>query len=237
MKWSGWIVLSLAAFAVTTQAAEPRVPARLARTSLSRLDDPKAAAPAPITPHPPVHYKQATWDIWSGTSTGYVYAPGACDYTPPCVNHLWDGYVQHPHRCDPIQLHGFGHGCGACGNGGCGSCGMASSCGCGGGHCGMMKRAHGWHFGGKVWGCSSCSDMVPSCAKPTCAMPTCAAPSCAWEGGKGSDAPAPPAPDDAAPPQPTVEGAEPVVEAPLLDKTSRSNRLRGFTVPDTSLQR
>lgn len=248
MKWSGWIVVSLAAaVAVAAHAAEPRgVPARLARTSTSLTrfaEEPKAAADAaaPITPHAPVHYRQATWDIWSGTATGYVYAPGACDYTPPCVNHLWDGYEQRPLRCYGPQRHCHGmHGCGSCGGGGCGSCGAASSCGCGGGHCSLLKRAHGWHFGGRVSGCSSCSDIAPSCGAPTCAAPSCAAPSCGCEAsGNRYDAPAPTPSDAPAPPapKPVAGGEDPTVELPMLEKTTRGNRLRGFTWPDNSLQR
>lgn len=253
MKWSGWIVFSLAAaLAVAMNAAEPRLtPPRLAKVSVNsaRLatDDVKeappaaAAQPAAVTPHAPVHFRQASWNIWSGTATGYVYAPGACDYTPPCVNQLWDGYVQRPHRCDGIHMHG---GCrGAQGCGGCGGCGSASSCG-GGGHC-SLKRAHGWHFGGKVYGgCSSCSDIAPSCAAPSCAAPSCG---CEAIGGKGSYdvGPAPPAAPPA--PMPTADDGEaPKAEAPkeeapapdpALDEASRGQRLRGFTWPENSLQR
>ena len=240
MKWSGWIVFSFAAaFAVAMNAAEPRlVSPRLAKVSVNSArfaeepsEAPPAAAPRPagITPHAPVHFRQATWDIWSGTATGYVYAPGACDYTPPCVNHLWDGYEQRPHRCYPPHMHGGcrgQHGCSSCGNGGgCDTCGS-------GGHCSMLKRAHGWHFGGKVWsGCSSCSDIAPSCAAPSCGCD-----------GKGSydagpapaDAPAPPAP-----PMPTADGDAPTLDAPVPppEKTTRGQRLRGFTWPESPLQR
>lgn len=249
MKWSGWIVFSLAAaLAVAMNAAEPRLVApRLAKVSVysARLaaDDvkeaPPAAAtrPAAVTPHAPVHFRQASWDIWSGTATGYVYAPGACDYTPPCVNHLWDGYVQRPHRCDGIHMHGGCRGMHGCG--GCGGCGSASSCGCGG-HCSILKRAHGWHFGGKVYGgCSSCSDIAPSCAAPSCG--------CEAIGGKGSydTGPAPPAAPPA--PMPTADDGEaPMAEAPkpeapapdpALDEASRGQRLRGFTWPESPLQR
>ena len=248
MKWSGWIVFSFAAaFAVAMNAAEPRLaPPRLAKVSVNAArfaeepnEAPPAAAPrqAPITPHAPVLYRQASWDIWSGTATGYVYAPGACDYTPPCVNHLWDGYVQRPHRCYPPHMHGC-HGQRGCGSsGGCDTCGSASSCGCGG-HCSLLKRAHGWHFGGKVWGgCSSCGDIAPSCAAPSCG--------CDGIGGKGTYDMAP-APADAPPappaPMPTADGDAPTVEAPaapapLPEKTTRGQRLRGFTWPESSLQR
>jgi hypothetical protein len=226
MKWSGWIVFSLAAGVAGLNAAEPRLaPPRLARVSVSsvRFADelnqapPAAAAPsAAITPHAPVHYRQASWDIWSGTATGYVYAPGACDYTPPCVNHLWDGYEQKPLRCYGIHMHG---GCrGMYGCGGCDSCG---------GHGSLLKRAHGWHFGGKVYGgCSSCGDIAPSCG-------------CDGIGGKGSYDVAP-APADGPPaPMPDAGGDAPKAEAPAPapEKTTRGHRLRGFTWPESSLQR
>jgi hypothetical protein len=240
MKWSGWIVFSVAALvAVATNAAEPRLaPPRLAKVSVNAArfaeephEAPPAAAPrqAPITPHAPVLYRQASWDIWSGTATGYVYAPGACDYTPPCVNHLWDGYVQRPHRCYPPHMHGGcrgQHGCGSCG--GCGTCGSGSSCG--GGHCSLLKRAHGWHFGGKVWsgGCSSCGDIAPSCG-------------CDGIGGKGSYDVAPTPADGPPVPMPDAGGDAPKPEAPapapLPEKTTRGQRLRGFTWPESPLQR
>lgn len=59
---------------------------------------------------------------------GYVFGPGSCDYRPPCVDHLWDGYVKRPRRC--LLGHHGGHGFGACGprwsyNG------LGAGCGCG----------------------------------------------------------------------------------------------------------
>lgn len=243
MKWSGWIVFSLTALAVTAgSAAEPRtasprllptqvVPARFAS---ARQEAPPAA---PITPQAPVHYRLATWDIWSGTHTGYVYSPGACDYTPPCVDHLWDGYEQRPHRCNPISMHCGGmHGCGHCGgHGGCNSCGAEAACGCDG-HMSRLKRAHGWHFGGKVHSCTSCA--APTCAAPSCAAPSCGyAPSCGCDaiGGKGYEVA--PLPVDG-PPQPMPEAAG---EAPTVDdfgseKAARGNRLRGFSGPERSMR-
>ena len=253
MKWSRWIVFSLASFgAVAANAVEPRLNApRLARVPVTparyAVDDPAVPTPATaapraaITPHAPVHYRSATWDIWSGTATGYVYSPGACDYTPPCVNHLWDGYVQTFHRCHPVHMHGHHcrmHGCDACGSAGgvfagCDSCGSGSSCGCGG-HASLLKRAHGWHFGGKVYGgCYSCGSIAPSCG-------------CDAIDGKSYDnapspAPAPPAPSDAvAPPtpMPTADSDLPDYEAPALEKAARGKqRLRGYTWPENSLQR
>lgn len=242
MKWSRWIVLSIAAFgALAANAAEPRLSApRVARVSAisarnaaDELDvaPPMATAPrAAITPHAPVHYRLATWDIWGGTATGYVYSPGACDYTPPCVNHLWDGYVQTPHRCyGPHMHHRRLHGCSDCGaSAGCNSCGSANSCGCSG-HASLLKRAHGWHFGGKIYGgCSSCGSIAPSCG-------------CDGVGGKSSDtAPSPaPAPQDVESPpapMPSAEGEFQDYELPP-EKASRGKRYRGFTFPESSLQR
>jgi len=34
-----------------------------------------------------------------GNDGGYVYSPGACDYSPPCVWNLWGGYFSNPCRC------------------------------------------------------------------------------------------------------------------------------------------
>jgi hypothetical protein len=247
MKWSRWIVFSVASFgAIAVYGAEPRLSApRVARVSATSaryaVDEGDVAPPmntaprAAITPHAPVHYRTATWDIWGGTATGYVYSPGVCDYTPPCVNHLWDGYEQRPHRCNPIHVHQCGmRGCGQCGSGACGAsagcdtCGSANSCGCGG-HASLLKRAHGWHFGGKIYGdCSSCGTIAPSCG-------------CDGMGGKFYDnAPAPaPAPrdvDSPAAPMPTADGELPEFEVPA-EKAARGRRVRGFTWPESSLQR
>lgn len=97
--------------------------------------------------------------------TGYVYSPGACDHTPPCVDHLWDGYCQRPCRCG-AHGHHFHRCCGVATNG-CSSCGGNSGCGCGGGH-GMLFggchgcRLHGMkHFGG--CGCSTCAPACNTC--------------------------------------------------------------------------
>ena len=230
MKWSGWIVFSFTALVVALgTAAEPRTASpRLLKTQIvpARLASVQQEAPpaAVITPHAPVHYRLATWDIWSGTHTGYVYTQDACDCRPPCIDGLWDGYEQRPHRCHPISMHSRGmHGCGHCGgHGGCNSCG---------GHA-RLKRAHGWHFGGKMWGgCSSCGDTAPSCAAPSCAAPSCAAPSCGFEGGKGLYDVAPPSADG--PPQPMPDASE----APAPEKAARGLRMRGFSGPESSLQR
>ena len=223
-----WTVFSLAALcAAASTAAEPRknprlLPTQVVSATLARQDAAAATTPAaPVTPHAPVHYRLAG-DIWGGTHAGYVYAPGSCDYTPPCVNHLWDGYEQRPLRCYPPQMHA--HGCrGSGGWGGCDSCGMADSCGC------RTKRAHAWHFGGKMWNCNSCGDIAPSCG-------------CEGYDGKGM-APSPtPASADAPPaPMPEAESDGSALQyppAPVPDKAARGYRLRGYhTWPSSSMQR
>jgi hypothetical protein len=98
--------------------------------------------------------------------TGYVFGPGSCNYTPPCVNHLWDGYCQRPLRCGHHQHgHRLINHQGGCGySAGCASCGTSyASCNTG---CGMSSgchgcRLHGRHFGGLGGGgsCSTCGDV------------------------------------------------------------------------------
>jgi hypothetical protein len=72
--------------------------------------------------------------------SGYIFGPGSCDHTAPCVDHLWDGYCQRPLRCG----HGFHfhrHFFAGCGHhGGCGTCGAVShDCGC---HVGLFSGCH-----------------------------------------------------------------------------------------------
>ncbi|WP_254507772.1 hypothetical protein [Anatilimnocola floriformis] len=110
---------------------------------------------------------------------GYVYSPGACDHTPPCVNHLWDGYCQRPHRCNlGHHLHrccGVAtNGCSTCGGGAAISSGD-SGCGCGGGV--SFGGCHGCRLHGTRYfnnpigfgGCSSCS----TCAAPAPVCSSC----------------------------------------------------------------
>ena len=33
---------------------------------------------------------------------GYVYSPGACDYSPPCIWNLWGGYFSNP-ECSALR--------------------------------------------------------------------------------------------------------------------------------------
>lgn len=100
---------------------------------------------------------------WNGEHqyAGYVYSPGACDYTPPCVDHLWDGYCQNPCRCR-THCHHFHRGCGL--NMGCSTCntGCQSSCSFGGCH---GCRLHGLkHFGGSSCGCQTgCNTCNTGC--------------------------------------------------------------------------
>lgn len=227
MKWYRWTVLSLTLlWTAAGIAAEPRSP-RLLKVPVT----PAAFAPseekevppaAAITPHAPVHYRLATWDIWNGTHSGYVYAPGACDYTPPCVDHLWDGYEQHFLRCHPLPMRSH-HGCRGC------NAGMDSGCGCEsvGRGC-RTKRAHAWHFGGKIWSCASCGDIAPSCG-------------CDGADGKYMAPQQAPLGTDG-PPMPIPEAGDqaPMADSPSTapDKAARSYRLRGFGGwPHYSIQR
>lgn len=91
---------------------------------------------------------------------GYVYGPGTCDCSPPCIWNLWNGYFQNPCRCHNHHCHLFHKhcGCNACdGDGGCG----------GHGH-----GLHGKLFG-HGWCCAnSCSSGSCGCAAPTCSTPS-----------------------------------------------------------------
>jgi len=105
----------------------------------------------------------------------YIYGPGSCDCPPPCINQLWDGYYQHPKRCDPyVPLFG-GH---------CGACGDCGNCGHGHGGCGLFGHGKGCGKGcgcgdsiscttKAACGCSEpigCTASVPDCG---CAKPAC----------------------------------------------------------------
>lgn len=66
---------------------------------------------------------------------GYVYGPGSCDCSPPCIGHLWNGYFQNPLRCHPhhCRLRGCGTNACGCGDNACGcapSCSTKAACGC-----------------------------------------------------------------------------------------------------------
>jgi|GEM_PF-3433232 len=89
---------------------------------------------------------------------GYVYSPGACDHTPPCVDHLWNGYCQRPHRCFSHGHHFHRH----CGMrmGGCSSCGDDGGCGCGHGHGALFGGCHGCRLHGHR--------HARSCGAPAC---------------------------------------------------------------------
>lgn len=112
----------------------------------------------------PVHWSPASHQsahshVWQEVAAGaQVYQIGSCDFTPPCVDHLWSGYSQNPHRCN---MHGH-HGCGN--RYGLGNC--AGSCGIGyGGFCG---KSHGCtSCGSPACGTPACGTVVPSCSTPT----------------------------------------------------------------------
>lgn len=99
--------------------------------------------------------------------TGYVYGPGSCDSTPPCVDHLWDGYCQRPHRCGGHH-HGrhFRGGCGFAVQG-CSSCGTSADVGCASGcdsGCGVAMKCHGCKLHAfKQRFASNCDSCATSC--------------------------------------------------------------------------
>lgn len=166
MKWYGWTVFSLllVAGAASALAVEPWGSDRSPTSSRRGFFKPAAIQQADATGQPervgsetPVLYRQATWNIWAGTYNGYVYSPDACDYRPPCIDHLWDGYCQRPLRCGGLHW-----GCRHCG----GDCG----------HCGHFGHRHGCGCGEAI-GCDSCVSKAPACGmemKPSCgAEPSC----------------------------------------------------------------
>ena len=165
MKWTGMaaLVLVLAACGLAT-AVEP-TPATIrmpnARGSLftnanwwTRYGEPvnqEAIDAAPVE-------AVATPVGWHENGHGYIYGLGACDYTLPCTDWLWEDYEYNPWRCNPHGWHGrCGHGlfgrcghCGHCGKGHCGCSKALSDCGC-------ATPAHG------------CVDKVPACdVAPSC---------------------------------------------------------------------
>lgn len=165
MKWYGWTMNTIALLALVTSAVavEPSGADRAQSSSRRGFFQPATLRQADVAPaervgsETPVHFRQATWNVWSGTYNGYVYSPDACDYRPPCIDHLWDGYCQRPLRCDGMHF----------GLWGCRSCGHH-------GGCGHFGHRHGC---GKAWGCDSCAAKAPDCgmaAKPACgAEPSC----------------------------------------------------------------
>ncbi len=177
MKRYGWTVLSLLLLtAASAIAVEPLGSGRSPTSSRRGYFQPAAIEQANATvqaervgSETPVHFRQATWNIWAGTYNGYVYSPDACDYRPPCIDNLWDGYCQHPHRCDGFHWGGL-WGCHGCGGGHCGHFGRHGGCGC-----------------GKSAGCVSCAAKAPDCAiaaKPSCgAEPSCDCGGHGWHAG------------------------------------------------------
>jgi hypothetical protein len=113
---------------------EPVNAVALAQAENSPSDKNGYVAPAPMHGH------------------GYIYGPGACDCSPPCVADLWAGYVQNPLRCHPG--HWLHRRCGNCGP--CGGCGLSNQCapGCAAPTCAEAV---------------SCTAAVPDCGcKPVC---------------------------------------------------------------------
>jgi hypothetical protein len=160
MKWYGWSIFSLVllAGALSALALEPSSRRGFMRPAVIALEESQAhERPAPPAP---VHYRLVAGSIWAGTYDGYVYEPGACDYKPPCVDHLWDGYCMRPLRCDGLHF-------GLWGCRGCGHCGHLGRCGHRG-HCGLFGH-HGCGCGDKV----GCDVKAPDCgiaAKPSCGL-------------------------------------------------------------------
>lgn len=171
MKRFGSTILSLVLMAAATSAIalEPLGSSRSPTSSRRGYFQPATiehttatAQPERVGSETPIHFRQATWNIWAGTYNGYVYAPDVCDYRPPCIDHLWDGYCQHPLRCDGLHWGGMW-------GGRCGHCGIF-------GHHGRCGK-FGHHGCGKSVGCDSCVAKAPDCgiaAKSSCgAEPSC----------------------------------------------------------------
>ena len=105
MKWmilAAVAALSLAVLA-PSQAAEPQ-PIRQAsyagsnwwaRYGSGPVAQPEAM-PVPVTVEP-----EAVSMPHGGYGYDYIYYPGICDYTPPCIDWLWAGYAPNPCRCHP----------------------------------------------------------------------------------------------------------------------------------------
>jgi hypothetical protein len=91
---------------------------------------------------------------------GYVYGPGSCDDSAPCVDHLWDGYVKRPHRCH--LGHGHRHGC------------RTGLCGAGWSYNGLGAGCPGCGFKLKNWFGHGCSDCADDCgAESACDSGSC----------------------------------------------------------------
>ena len=153
MKRFGSTILSLVLMAAATSAIalEPlgRSPASSRRGYAQPVTiETSTTQPERVGSETPVHFRQATWNIWAGTYNGYVYSPDACDYRPPCIDHLWDGYCQNPIRCTGLHWGGRFWGCRQCG--GCGHFG-----------CGLFHHGCGKHHG-----CDSCAAKAPDCGMP-----------------------------------------------------------------------
>ncbi len=140
-----------------TAAAAPARPAIVGHANIGQGSNEQAVAGD--------HSATIAATAWNGEHqyTGYVYSPGACDHTAPCVDNLWNGYCQRPHRCHLGHGHHF-HRCCGLATSGCSTCGGGDTgCGCNFGHFGGCHgcRLHGLkHFGG---GCSTCAPGCNTC--------------------------------------------------------------------------
>lgn len=187
----------------SSSARAPIFPA--AHAWVNRLN--QEAAPAPPAPGPALRPAIAGNNIGQGSGlagengyaagaaiaptawnhehvySGYVFGPGSCDHTPPCVDHLWDGYCQRPCRCGHGHFHRhFFAGCGH--HGGCATCGPANhGCGggCFGGHCGGHFGCHACNLHHLKHKLASTFDMGCGSGCSTCATAACG---CNYDGHK-----------------------------------------------------
>lgn len=167
-----------------------------------------------------------------GYGFGYVYGPGSCDYSAPCIDQLWSGYAQMPWRCGHPHYHhryrGFGGQCGSCGTvSDCGrtapacaapacdspiGCAQPADCACDMAHaCSKCKPRKQW-FAHWNWG-KKCCNTCDSCS--TGIGCGCAAP--IGNGLLPTDDP------DVAPPAPVPAGDEAsILKTPQFRKVSTS---------------
>lgn len=173
MKWTGMAALAVLALAGVCQANDPilggvRMPSPRATMNAganwwARYGEPVNQEAIEAAPAKPITAPAG----WHDHGFGYVYGPGACDYSAPCTDWLWSGYHHEYCRCKPFSgWHGrgrCGH-CGHCGHGG--HCGLRGHRGCGCSHhndCGCGKSA-------------GCAVQAPDCGlkAPACdAAPKC----------------------------------------------------------------
>lgn len=180
----------------TSQTRTPVFPAAQARLAALRQETTAPAVAPAISGHAGVGTisprevigsgAMISQTAWNGEHqyTGYVFGPGSCDHTPPCVDHLWDGYCQRPHRCGGHHHHHHFRGCcgvqmSGCGfaSGGCATCSSGADVGCdsGCGGCFGFAKCHGCflhsgkhrYTGLSCGGCNTCGD---TCGKHGCGL-------------------------------------------------------------------